>query len=159
MRITSLVGALTLIGAVTGNAISHEYRTASLVVHHPWSRATPATAKIAAGYATIENIGQDGDRLVGGSLQVATGFEIHSMSVVDGVMTMRPVESGLEIPPGQTVKLEPNGLHLMFPGLRRPLKQGEKVAGTLVFEKAGTVAVEFTVDAIAAKGGDHVHTQ
>jgi copper(I)-binding protein len=159
MRISSLLGALALIAAVSGAANSHEYKTATLVIHHPWSRATPATAKVAGGYATIENVGKDADRLVGGSLQAATGFEIHSMAVIDGVMIMRPVEGGLEISPGQTVKLEPSGLHLMFPGLQRPLKQGERVAGTLVFEKAGTVAVEFAVDAIAAKGGDHVHTQ
>jgi periplasmic copper chaperone A len=159
MRISTLLGALVLVGAVTNGAMSHEYKTATFVIHHPWSRATPATAKVAAGYATIENVGRDPDRLVGGSLQVATGFEIHDMAVVDGVMTMRPMEGGLEIGPGKTVKLEPNGAHLMFPGLQRPLKQGERVAGTLVFEKAGTIKVDFAVDSIAAKGEDHVHTQ
>ena len=31
------------------------------------------------------------------------------------------------------------------------LKEGQKIAGTLVFAKAGTVAVTFAVGAIAAK--------
>lgn len=69
-------------------------------------------------------------------------------------MRMRELEGGLAIPPGATVALAPGGLHLMLMGLKTPLKQGEKVPVTLVFEKAGTIDVEL---AIAAMGATSAH--
>jgi copper(I)-binding protein len=74
-------------------------------------------------------------------------------------MTMTTVDGGIAIPAGGTLTLGPGGYHLMFPDLKAPLKQGEKVAGSLIFEKAGTVPVEFAVESIAAKGGEHDHAQ
>ena len=59
----------------------------------------------------------------------------------------------MEIKPGETVELKPGGMHVMFMGLKQPLKQGQRVKGTLVFEKAGTVEIEFTVQAVGAPAG------
>jgi copper(I)-binding protein len=64
------------------------------------------------------------------------------------VMRMRAVPDGLEIKPGNPVKLEPNGYHLMFLGLQQPFKPGETVKATLTFQKAGSVEVEFKVEAV-----------
>ena len=75
------------------------------------------------------------------------------MSMTDGVMRMRKLEKGLEIKPGQTVELKPGGYHIMFMGLREGLKQGQPIKGTLVFEKAGTVEVEYLVAPIGAQSG------
>ncbi len=75
-------------------------------------------------------------------------------------MKMAPLADGLAIPPGQTVTLAPSGHHLMFLDLKTPLKKGERVKGTLRFERAGSVPVEFAVESIAAKspaGGGHDH--
>ena len=74
------------------------------------------------------------------------------MTVKDGVMTMRKVDGGVEIPANGTLKLAPGGYHLMFIGLKKQPKQGEKFAATLTFEKAGPVAVEFAVEAMGANG-------
>ena len=68
------------------------------------------------------------------------------MGVKDGVMTMRPVSGGLEIPAGGKVALKPGGYHLMFMALKRQPKQGEKFQATLTFEKAGSVTVDFVVE-------------
>jgi copper(I)-binding protein len=76
------------------------------------------------------------------------------MTMSDGVMKMRKMEHGLEIKPGQTVELKPGGYHLMFTGLREGLKQGQTLKGTLQFEKAGSIEVEFHVAPIGAKGGE-----
>ena len=73
------------------------------------------------------------------------------MAVKDGVMTMRPLEQGVAIAPGRTVEFKPGGFHLMFMDLKQPLKQGEGVKGTLTFEKAGPVEVEFKVETIGAR--------
>ena len=69
-------------------------------------------------------------------------------------MTMRPLPDGLEIPAGGEVKLEPGSYHLMFKELRAPAAAGQKFPGTLTFEKAGTVKVEFAVEK-AGGAADH----
>ena len=73
------------------------------------------------------------------------------MAMNNGVMTMRPLEKGLEIEPGKTVKLAPGGYHLMLMDLKNPLKQGEKVPLELQFEKAGKVAVSLDVQGVGAQ--------
>jgi copper(I)-binding protein len=65
-------------------------------------------------------------------------------------MTMRPVEGGLSIEPGRTVRFAPGGLHLMIIGLTGPLVQGDKVPVMLKFEKAGEISVSFDVGAMGA---------
>jgi hypothetical protein len=67
---------------------------------------------------------------------------------------MRPVQGGLEIKPGETVELKPGSYHLMLVGLKKPLSPGEHVNGTLIFEKAGSVSVEFDVRAMGASSGN-----
>ncbi len=76
------------------------------------------------------------------------------MAMKDGVMTMRPVDSGLTIDPTKTVKLSPGGYHLMLFDLKTPLKQGDTLPITLTFEKAGKVNVSLAVEGIGAQGPD-----
>src|SRR5450631_1185393 len=116
------------------------------------SRATPGGAKVGGGYLTIENKGSTPDRLIGGSADVAGKVEIHEMAMNNGVMTMRPLDKGLTIEPGKTVKLAPGGYHLMMSDLKSPLKRGDKLPVTLEFEKAGKVTVSFDVQGIGAPG-------
>ncbi|WP_298955835.1 copper chaperone PCu(A)C [uncultured Methylobacterium sp.] len=139
---------LTLVLGAAGPALA---QAGALKVGQPWSRATPGGAKVAAGYVTVTNTGAAPDRLTGGSFERAGRVELHTMSTEGGVMRMAPLPNGIEVRPGETVTLSPGGNHLMFLDLSAPLKQGEAVRGTLTFEKAGTVPVEFAVGAIAAK--------
>lgn len=133
-------------------------RIGNLVIEAPWTRATPSGAKVAGGYMTITNTGSSPDRLVGGSFPLAGRFEVHEMAVANGVMTMRELSQGLEIGPGQKVELKPGGLHVMFMDLKSQLREGQPVKGTLVFEKAGTVEVEYRVAPIGARApAAHTH--
>lgn len=140
------------LGAAAPTA-AEEFKAGSLRIEQPWSRATPNGAKVAGGYMSITNTGSEPDRLVGGTLPRAGRFEVHEMKIENGVMTMRPLAQGLEIKPGATVTLAPGGYHVMFVDLKEPLKQGETLDGELRFEKAGTVAVRYTVQAIGASAG------
>jgi copper(I)-binding protein len=89
--------------------------------------------------------------LVGGSTPVADALQIHQMSMAGGVMSMRPVTTGVVIGPGATLTINPRGgYHLMLTGLKAPLKQGDRIPAKLNFAKAGSVDVEFTVGAIGA---------
>jgi len=137
---------------------AQEIKAGDLVITQAWSRATPSGAKIAGAYVTIENRGAAPDRLIGGSGDIAGRFEIHEMAMDGGVMKMRPLDKGLAIEPGKTVKLAPGGYHLMLFDLKSQLKQGDKVPVTLQFEKAGKVALSLDVEGVGAQaptGGDH----
>ena len=137
---------------VTRPLWAEEAKIGNLVITQAWSRATPGGAKVGGGYLTITNNGSTPDRLIGGSAEVAAKVQTHEMSMNNGVMTMRPLEKGLVIEPGKTVKLSPGGIHLMLLDLKGPLKRGEKVPVTLEFEKAGKVSVMFDVEGIGAMG-------
>ena len=138
-------------------AQAHDYTAGSLKIDHPWARATPKGASVGAGYMKITNNGKEPDRLVGGTSNVSARFEIHQMSMANGVMTMRMLDTGVEIKPGQTVELGPNAFHLMFSGLKQQLNKGDRIKGTLIFEKAGKVDVDFVVEGIGAMNGGDDH--
>jgi len=144
---------------VGGLAAAETYSAGGLQIDSPWARATPKGATVGAGYLTITNKGTESDRLVGGSAVPASRFEVHTTVMENGVSRMRQV-TVLEIKPGETVELKPGGMHVMFTGLKQPLTQGQTLKGTLVFEKAGTVAIEFAVRAVGAPApgqGGHKH--
>jgi len=107
----------------------------------------------------IVNRGAEPDRLIGGTTNVAGRFELHESSNVDGVARMAPLANGLVIRPGESVELKPGGTHAMLSDLKRPLKEGDVISGTLVFEKAGRVPVEYRVGGIGAQSaaGQHHH--
>lgn len=150
-----ILAALVAFAVVVGSAAANEYRIGDLVVVQPWTRATPAGAPVAGGYMRITNTGAVADRLVGGSSPAARTFELHEMAVVDGIMRMRPLAQGIAIAPGETVELRPGGLHVMFIGLNARLSAGQPIAGTLRFERAGTLEVSYTVEAMGAPGPGH----
>lgn len=146
-----LAYAVTLCLLFSAPAPAQEVKAGDLAITQAWSRATPGGAKIAGGYLTIENKGAAPDRLIGGSGDVAARVEVHEMAMNNGVMTMRPLDKGLAIEPGKTVKLAPGGYHLMLMDLKAPLKQGDKVPVTLEFEKAGKVQLSLDVQGVGAQ--------
>lgn len=139
---------LCLILALAGAPLAaHEVTTQSLVIDHPYALVTPSTAMSGAGYMTIANTGTAPDRL----LEVRADFPrvtLHGTETgAQGMTRMIPVES-IEIVPGATVTLAPGGMHVMFMGLDGdPFEEGERIPATLVFERAGEIAVEFWVEA------------
>jgi periplasmic copper chaperone A len=146
------------------NALAEDYTAGTIAIGNPWTRATPKGATVAGAYMSISNKGTAPDRLLGGSAAVAGRFEVHSMVMEQGVAKMRPVEGGLEIKPGETVELKPGSFHVMLTELKQPLQKGQKVKGTLEFERAGKVDIEYAVEALGApapasssKPGMHQH--
>ena len=126
-------------------ASAADYSAGDVQIVGPWARATPRGANVAAAYFKITNKGTVPDRLIGGSTKVASRFEVHRMVIESGVAKMRPVEGGLEIKPRETVELMPGSLHVMLFGLTQGIQPGQRVSGTLVFEHAGKVEIEFEV--------------
>ncbi len=136
---------------ISGMAIAHEFSIGSLTIDHPWSRATPPSAKVGGAYFAITNNGTEPDTLVSAMTNASERAEFHLMSMTGDVMTMAQVTEPLVIAPGQKLVFEPNGLHVMLFELRAGLKEGESFSGTLTFEKAGSVELVFKVDRMGAK--------
>ena len=151
-KLKQILFALAVVSVGSSLALADEIKAGDLVITQAWSRATPKGAKTGGAYLTIENKGSTPDRLVGGSADFAGSVQVHEMSMTNGVMKMRPVENGLAIDPGKTVKLAPGGYHLMMMDLKQPLKRGDKVPVTLEFEKAGKVSVSLDVEGAGAQG-------
>jgi copper(I)-binding protein len=157
MKFLFPVSALFL-ALAANSASAHEYKLGSLVIDHPWSRATPKGAAVAGGYMKITNTGTTPDRLTGGATEAAKKFEVHEMKMEGAVMKMRELPNGVEIPPGATVELKPGSYHIMMTTLAKPFAKGDRVKASLTFEKAGKVDIEFAVDAAGgsgAKGHEH----
>lgn len=161
MSLSKFVSAVALLAAMlvlnTGAGMALDYKLGALEIKQPWARATPKGAPVAGGYVTITNTGTMPDRLTGGSLTAAGRLEIHEMATVDGVMKMRPLAAGIEIKPGQTVELKPGSSHMMFMELKQPLTAGQPIKGTLIFEKAGTIEIEYAVAPIGASAPSGGH--
>src|SRR3989339_989176 len=105
----------------------------SVKIENAWVRATAPGQKVAGGFMDIS---ADADMaVIGGSSPVSRSLELHIMKMDGGVMEMRQVKE-IALPKGQTVKLQPGGLHIMFIGIKQQLKDGDKVPVTLIVKGA-----------------------
>ena len=137
-----------------GTASPHSHEKGDIQVRHPWSRATPPGAKVAAGYMEIRNNGRQPDKLVSASTAAAQRVEMHVTERDGEVMKMREVKS-LEIPARERYELRPGGSHLMLVDIVRPLKKGEKFAMRLLFERAGELEIELEVQELGSRRPHH----
>ena len=151
--LAGLFAAALVLTAAQAQDTSADYKLGSLQISQPWSRATPKGATVAGAYLKITNNGTTPDRLVSGSSPVAGRFEVHEVTTDNGVMKMRPLKGGLEIKPGQSVEFKPGSYHIMLLDLKQPLQKGERVKGTLTFEKAGSVDVDYMVVGVGETAG------
>ncbi|MXO66725.1 copper chaperone PCu(A)C [Altericroceibacterium endophyticum] len=129
-----------------------ESATSEIAITASWSRETAEGQDAGGAFMTIANTGPGSDRLIGGSTPVAGDVQVHTVDMTGGVMRMRQLQDGLEIPAGGTVTLRPGSFHIMLMGLKHPLEQGETVPLTLTFAKAGPVEVELAVEPVGSQG-------
>lgn len=155
MRIVFQAKAALLAGvfslAALGPTLAHEYETGGITVVHPWARATPGGATVGAAFCEIRAAEGKADQLIAASSPLAGRVEVHTHSQVDGVMKMRRLDA-LPIAAGASVVLGPAGNHLMLFDLKQPLKEGELIPVTLVFEKSGQVTLDVSIEPAGAKG-------
>ena len=152
-RLSALAGLV--LGLASLFADAHEFKLGAITIGHPYARATAAGQPTGGGYMSFANAGP-ADKLVAISADVSTSVELHSMTMEGDVMRMRQVDA-IELAAGKTVELKPGGYHVMFVGLKAPLKAGDKFPVKLKFEKAGEVEVIVNVEAPAAAAAEHKH--
>ncbi len=129
------------------NGHAHEAKVGDLEIIHPWTRQPLPAAKVAGGFFAIVNHGKTDDRLVKATATISDNVQIHEMTMDNGVMKMNELKDGLVIPAGGTVELKPGSFHIMFMDIKERPVEGTAFEGTLTFEKAGSVDVDYEVEA------------
>ena len=151
-RLACAWAAAALLAAVP--AWGHGYTLGDLQIRHPWARATPPGATVAAGYLEVRNSGAQPDRVVGASTPAAERVEFHIEMREGDVVKMREVKD-FEVPARQRLALHPAGSHLMIVGLKQPLVKGARVPLTLRFERGGELKIELEVQSLDSRKGHH----
>ena len=123
------------------------------VVEDAWARAA-REGGTGAAYFTVRNTGTDRLRLTDVRTDVASIVTFDKTEVgEDGVARMSAVP-GIVIEPGETLTLEPGGMHVMLVDLDRPLVEGGTLPLRLTFYDSDEVTVEVPILGIAARGPD-----
>ena len=154
MNRSSALAGLAL-GLASLFAQAHEFKLGAITIGHPYARATAAGQPTGGAFMSFANTGA-ADKLVSVSADVSKSVELHTMAMEGDVMRMRQVD-GIEVGAGKTVELKPGSYHVMFVGLKAPLKAGDKFPLKLKFEKAGEVEVTVNVEAPGAGAAEHKH--
>lgn len=135
-----------------------DYTAGDLKIDDPWARPTIGSSKSSAAYMKIENSGDEPDRLVAAKTDAAGTVMLHESRMEGDVMKMVHLSNGIEVPAHGEAVLKPLGFHVMLMGLTQPLKVGESVPITLVFEKQGEVKVDAQIsNAPVTKAGHDMH--
>ena len=131
--------AILLITAVACTASSDE----AITITEPWGRTSPAVAENGAFYMMLNNESSSDDALLSAASEACGTVELHEMyDKGEGVMGMRPVESGsIPVPAGGSAELKPGGLHVMCLGKQVEFEAGTEIPITLTFENAGEMEV------------------
>ena len=123
-----------------------------VVVEDAWSRASIGTSRPGVAYMTLRNTGAEPVGVTGLRTDLAMMPMIHATTTdAQGVTRMSHMEE-VEIAPGETVALEPGGLHVMLMDLQRPMVEGERYTMSLIFADGAEVSVEVPILDIAARG-------
>lgn len=125
-----------------------------LVVHDAWIREAPPKAMALAGYAVIENTGQETRSLVGAVSPDFEWLELHRSVHESGVAKMVPQDS-MPLPAQGRLTLKPGDYHLMMMKPARQLQVGDMVEVTLEFDNGTRETVDFSVR--KGQGGHHEH--
>lgn len=123
----------------------------SVVVSAPWVRATAAEQKATGAFMKLA--APTAMRLVEVRSPVAGVVEIHEMAMEGDMMKMRAVPGGLDLPAGKVVELKPGGYHVMLMDLKQPVKTGDTVPLTLVFEAQNKQRSTLEIKAVAQAMG------
>ncbi len=116
-------------------------------------RAVPPGQPNSASFMTLTNASANDIVLKGAESSAAKVVELHTHTLSDGMMRMRQVEK-IDLPAGQSVKLQPGGLHVMMIGLQRDLVPGEQIDLALVFEDGSKLQLKVPVVKLQMKMQD-----
>ncbi len=131
---------------------------AQVVATEAWTRAT-AAGTTGVGYLVFTNTGEEEAKLLRIISPVTDlALRIHRSTVdSEGVSRMWPV-GYIRIAPGESLRFEPNGLHVMFEEIKKPFVAGQQVPLQVIFEGQPEFTVMLEVKPLVpAAATDHEH--
>lgn len=150
----------TLLAAalLTTSALAHHagdaFEASGIRISHAWTEETSATSHAIDVFLTIDNEGEEADRLIGASTSFSDEAVFQAPVVgEDGTLSVAEV-AAIEIAAGQSVTLQPGGIRLVLPNVQRSFSEGQHFHLTLEFETAGSVEIDVDVE---GEGHDHDH--
>ena len=140
LREAVAIVAITLLASACGSA-------GGLEVADAWGRSSPMVADAAAFYVTIDNGGDEDDRLVGAESDRCGAIELHNSVMSDGVMQMGQADPELlTVPANGTLVMQPAGLHVMCLQVTEAPQLGEEIDLTLEFESGSTIDTKVAIE-------------
>lgn len=128
----------------------------TVTIEDAWVRSSEYSAK-AGGmtgiFGKFTNNGTTNITIIGGETDMAKMVQVHE--VVDGMMQEK--EGGIVIKPGETVILEPGGLHIMIMNIAKPIVAGDKMTITVKFDGAEPQVLNLVAKDSA--GGDEEYNE
>ena len=141
----------------TTQAAADEKRT-GVTIENGWVRVSEYSDHVGGMtgvFATITNNTDTDVTLVGGSSDAAPMVEVHEVVMLDGEMKMQKKQGGIVIAAGQTVTLEPGGLHVMLMNLKDAILVGDEITVTLDFD--GAPSQTLVLPAKTSASGDETY--
>jgi len=131
--------ALALFLTSAASAGAHEIKIGQLVITHPWIKQTEGQTA-AFGCMKITNRGSTDERLIGVIVGPHTAAQL-----VEVTNKGESPAGAIVIPAGQTVHIHPSSAHMAMINVPSPFVEGSEVSGSLIFEKAGVVEIDYEV--------------
>lgn len=144
----------TLLAAAVLATLSIAAQGVEISIGDPYARAVPPGQPNSAVFMSLENRSGADQALVAAESGVSEVVELHTHVAEGGMMRMRRIEK-IELPAGQSVTLQPGGLHVMLIGLKQPLDVGDVVDVTLIFEGGTRLPVQAPVRRIEMRHMQH----
>lgn len=154
---TKTLGSTLLLALGLGFAGQGALADEGVGIADPYARAVPPGQPNSAVFMRIENAGTGDRALVAAESPASDVVELHTHTMDDGMMKMRRVER-IPLPAGETVTLEPGGLHIMLIGLKQQLMPGDEVSLTLELDDGSSVSLTAPVrkvEPMSMQGHDH----
>lgn len=144
-----------LLAALMGGALSTGIASpqdAHVVVEEPWARASMGSGRPGAAYMTLRNVSDETVVLVGMETPIAMMVEVHRTDTDASGVSRMSAAGNLDFEPGDTVALEPGGLHAMLMRLQGPMTEGETFPLTLLFLDGDRLTVDVPILSLRARG-------
>lgn len=155
---TALTGCASTTPAPATTESASEQKLAAVAISDGWVRVSEYSDHVGGMtgvFATITNNTDTDVTLIGGSAEIAPMVEVHEVVMSGGEMTMQKKEGGILIAAGESVTLEPGGLHVMLMGLTKAILDGDEVTVTLDFD--GAESQTLTLPAKTSAAGDETY--
>jgi hypothetical protein len=138
-----LVGISLLVLGYVGSVMG------AVQVEGQYAIAIPGQSNGAA-FMVLNNTGTQLETLIAAQSTVARAVELHTHTMVNGMMQMRQIDK-IEVPEGAQVALARGGLHVMLIGLKQDqVTPGKSFSLTLIYKSGEQQTVQVPVRGMAS---------